>query len=351
LVRVRDDFPVWSGRFERELTDIFTIQDEISRGIVNGLRLKLGQGRRRYETNVEAYDLYLHARALTLQRGVQGWAQSVEPFEQVIARDRSFAPAYAGLAAAYSVRSTIVNLDHPIDELTKMRVAAEKAIQLDPLLAEAHDALGMVYARDGKWERAEMSFRHAIELDRNRSTTYEHFAVWLLIPLGRVDQAVKELLGAEKADPLSPQVQQGLAFALISAGHYDEAAGHCQKLGAEDSMKRQFMGRAQLGHGKIDEAIPLLEEDGNQGFIGWAYARSGRREEAERLAAANSSRPAIQALIYAGLGDKDRTIEALNRMAAGGATRVGQYLTYPELTVIRGDPRVKALRKKVGLPM
>src|SRR5262245_18185625 len=101
LIRVSDDFPLWSGRYDRELTDIFTIEDEISRGIVNSLRLKLGGGRRRYETSAEAYDLYLQARALGIQRGLAGEIQSVAPFEAAIAKDASFAPAYAGLAAAY----------------------------------------------------------------------------------------------------------------------------------------------------------------------------------------------------------------------------------------------------------
>ena len=144
LVRVRDDFPMWSGRYDRELTDIFAIQDEISRGIVNSLRLKLGRGRRRYETSTEAYDLYLRASAMELGEGIIGIPKSIGPFEQVIAKDPSFAPAYARLAWAHAWRSK-----HPIfdvaEEMTKMRLAAEKAIQLDPLSADANDALGILY--------------------------------------------------------------------------------------------------------------------------------------------------------------------------------------------------------------
>jgi adenylate cyclase len=104
LVRVRDDFPMWSGKFDRELTDVFAIQDEISRGIVNQLRLKLGRGRRRYETSLEAYDLYLHAQALPGRPGL-GLDERIGRFEQVIVKDASFAPAYAGLASAYTIHS------------------------------------------------------------------------------------------------------------------------------------------------------------------------------------------------------------------------------------------------------
>jgi TolB-like protein len=352
LVRVRDDFPLWSGKFDRELTDVFAIQDEISRGIVNQLRLKLGRGRRRYETSVEAYDLYLHAQALPVQPGAR-LDENIGRFEQVIARDPSFAPAYAGLASAYTIRSVMFPLDHPRDELSKMRSAAEKAIQLDPLLAEAHDALGLVYARDGQWEQSEKSFRHAIQLDPNRSTTYTHFAGWFLIVLGRIEEALQELRAAEKADPLSPEVHRGLALALILNNRYDESAGYSQKLPADEPFKNTLLARAWLGQGRFNEAIELLDDDPPRvsgGFLGYAYARSGRRAEAEKLAATLTVSPFHQALIFAGLGDKDRTLEALDRMIDLGALRVGKTLAYPELALLRGDPRLKALRKKVGLP-
>ncbi len=105
LVRVRDDFPLWSGRYDRELPDVLAIQDEISRGIVNSLRLKLGHGRRRYEISSEVYDSYLQARALSVDRGLQGINRSIGPLEEVVAKDPSFAPAYADLAAASAARS------------------------------------------------------------------------------------------------------------------------------------------------------------------------------------------------------------------------------------------------------
>src|SRR5262249_29475917 len=164
LIRARDDFALWSGRFDRELTDVLAIQEEISRGIVNSLRLKLGRGRRRYETSPKAYDLYLRARALPS-------VNSVELFEQAVKEDPSFAPAYAGLAKAHAYRSGLFSQD-PNDETPKMRAAAEKAIQFDPLLAEAHDALGVAYAREAQWERSEKSFHQAIKLDANRSEAH-----------------------------------------------------------------------------------------------------------------------------------------------------------------------------------
>jgi len=363
LVRVRDDFTLWSSKFDRELNDVFAIQDDISRGIVNNLRLKIGHGRRRYETSVEAYDLYLRARALPYEKGPLGQLQSIGLFEQVIAKDPTFAPAHAGLGAALAVRSAVFSHDHPRDELTRMRAVAEKANELDPLLAEAHDALGMVQARDGQWELAEKSFRHAIELDPNRALTYNHFAVWLLWPLGRVNEAINQLRVAEQTDPLAPVVRQNLALVLLSAGRYDEAAAQCQRLPEDNETKIRHLARARLGQGRIDEAIQLLgtvrsgspgdrnHHEINEGFLGYAYVRSGRREEAEHLVVAYAGQPQILVLIYAGMGDKDRALEALEQMAPeAGPQRIGQYLTYPELATLRGDPRLKALRKRVGLP-
>jgi TolB-like protein/Tfp pilus assembly protein PilF len=355
LIRVSDDFPLWSGRYDRELTDVLAIEDEISRGIVNSLRLKLGGGRRRYETSAEAYDLYLQARALGIQRGLDGENRSVAPFEAAIAKDPSFAPAYAGLAAAHVARSGQANFDL-VDEMAKMQTAAERAIQLDPLLGEAHGAMGIVYARQAQWAQSEKSFRHALELAANDSVIYDNFAGSFLMPLGRIQEAVQLLRKAEKNDPVAPRLHSVLANALIAAGRYDAAAEQCMKLPADFPARSTLLARARLGQGRIQEAIQILVdriEEGAagpdiKGFLGYAYGRAGRRDEAEKLAA--DQRPYPQALTFAGLGDKERTLDALERMAILGPVRLGRDLTYPEFDLVRGDPRLKALRKRLGLP-
>jgi adenylate cyclase len=356
FVRVRDDLQVWSGRFDRALTDVLTIQDEISRGIVNSLRLQFGRGRRRYETSVDAYDLYLRGRALS-QQDPPAKGQSIGFFERAIAKDPSFAPAYSALASMYAFNSIQFVLDHPADEMSKMREAADKAIQLDPLLAEAYDALGMIYARAAQWEPAEKSFRRAIELDPNRSMTYDNFAMWLLFALGRKDEALRELRLAEKADPLSPVIQGHLGGVLLSAERYEEAEKSCLKLPVGSAARKPCLARVRLGEGHIWEALQLLIDARHEfrnpqtdGYLGYVYAKAGRRREAEELAVA-SQYPHEQALIFAGLGDKDRTFEALDRVAVLGAQRVGRQLNFPELALfVRDDPRLQVLRHKVGLP-
>jgi adenylate cyclase len=343
LIRVRDDFLLWSRRFDRELTDVFAIQDEIAVGIVNNLRLKLGRGRRRYETSVEAYDLYLRARTQADQRDRSRAVEAAGIYQQVIAKDPSFAPAYAGLASAYAASSAQGFRNDHAEELTTMRSAAEKAIQLDPLLAEAHDALGMASARDGRWVRSEQSFHRSIELDPNNSLTHEDFSIWLLLPLGRIDEAVQQMRLAIKADPLSTFAQQLLASNLMSGGKFQEAAAHC-------AANPECVARVRLGQGRIEEAIQLLSSVKNSRYLGYAYGKAGRREEAEKLAVAAAPNAYFQALIYAGLGDKERTLDALDSVTQLGGARIGRALNSPEFALLRGDPRVEALRKKVGLP-
>jgi hypothetical protein len=130
LIRVRDDFPLWSVKFDRELTDVFAIQDEIAHGIVNHLRLNLGRGRRRYETSPEAYDLYLRARALELQQGFRALSESVDGFGKVIAKDASFAPAYAGLASAHAARSGQFRFDLTASGSGRSRSVASARLHL-----------------------------------------------------------------------------------------------------------------------------------------------------------------------------------------------------------------------------
>src|SRR5260370_15056059 len=184
--------------------------------------------------------------------------------------------------------------------------------------------------------------------------TYIDFALNVLSPLGRIEESIRQLRIAEKNDPLSSAVQDYSAEMLLLAGRYNDAADHCLKLPPDYRFKPECLGRARLGQGRIDEAIQILatsEQPIDRGYLGYAYGRAGRRAEAEKMAATLvRDLPFQQALIFAGLNDKERALEALDRMAPFGPVRVGRDLNYPELALLRGDPRVKALRKRIGLP-
>src|SRR5262249_9657276 len=151
--------------------------------------------------------------------------------------------------------------------------------------------------------------------------------------------------------PLSQDIPGHVAEVLISLGRYDEAAELSLKRDLTRGFLSQRLARSRLGQGRVDEAIRIMADlpdlprnPQSRGFLGFDYARAGRRKEAERMAAA-SLYANEQALIYAGLGDKDRTLAALNRMAELGAQRVGVYINYPEMAFLRDDSRLKALRK------
>ena len=293
--------------------------------------------------NSEAYGLYQRARS-SYHPGREIPDDNVDLYQEAITKDATFAPAYAGLAAACAFASSRPMGLQDYDPV-KMQATAEKAIQLDPSSAEARDAMGVVYARLGQWGAAQRSFRRALELDPKAVAVRLDFAMNLLLPLGWIGDALHEVRLAEKLDPRSPDVEQTYTYILIAASQFDQAEQHCQKSGSPAGC----LGRIRLGQGRVDEAIPILAAAEDRQYLGYAYGRAGRRGEAERLAAVSPGR-LQQVLIYAGLGDRDRTFQALDRMTDLGPVRVGRTLTFPELSFIRGDPRVATLRKKVGLP-
>jgi TolB-like protein/Tfp pilus assembly protein PilF len=365
LVEVNGDKPLWSDRFDRELTDIFSIQDDISRAIVNELRLTLGRGQRRYDLKPETYGLYLQAQAISQRRGTANATRAAELFREVLDRDSVFAPAYAGLANAYGFMSqSYAGLENE-EGLAQMRPAAERALQLDPLLAEAHAAMGLVHSRERRWHDAVRSFDRALQL--NPSLTFAHtaYVASTLIPLGRLDDANRVIAAAVRADPLSLDVQRYAGILAIARGEYDKALVTLRRIYAIDptlTFVDQHIARALTFAGRIDEAMPLWAERENnmraqngdvravQHWSALAYVRAGRRAEVERWPIGQDRFPFRQAMIYAALEDDDAAFEALNRTIDTQPQRVGGLLMAPEMLRLRDDPRYEALRARLNLP-
>jgi TolB-like protein/tetratricopeptide (TPR) repeat protein len=354
LVRVTDDVAIWSRSFNGEAKDVFTIQDEISRSIVNELRLTLGRGQRRYNTNPEAYDLYLKARSHGSPVGPSEGKVAADLFQQVIDEDPSFAPAYAGLAEAAATMS-INRSGIPADQaFAIMEPAARRALELDPLLAEAHAAVGVANARARRWKEAEGAFRRALDLNRTLASTHVNFVMSTLWPQGKVSESLRQVEAGLRADPLSLDLQRLLAYVQVSARQYEQSIELGERaLAAEPSHPhtRQVYARALFHNGERQAAIDRLEQmgEGTHNFLGYFYGVTGRRAEAEALARRHKDFPARLAIIYAGLGDADRVFAALEGMNAERHPLVGIYLTYPELAFIRDDPRMQAFRRKLGL--
>ena len=356
LVRVPDDVPVWSNRFDRTLDGVFAIQDEISLAIVNELRLTLGRGQRRYQTNLAAYDLYLRGRALVARRGPESAEQAVRLFEQVIAIDREFAPAHAGLTDAYAAMSWAA-VDGADTALAGMRPAAVKALQLDPELAEAHAAMGLTYAREFDWTNAASSFDRALSLNPNLSEIRTSYSNSTLLPQGQTAKALEILAVATEMDPLSLAVKREVAIAQFFGGRYEEAIVNLRQVVAADpdfTYAANVLARALTFAGRPEEAIALWESRPQRSdWERWllpAYVKTGRRADVDRLLnLPRNAHPYRQALSYAALGDKERTFEALSRAAVVAPQRTAAVLGYPEMSLLRGDPRLDQLRRQFNL--
>jgi tetratricopeptide (TPR) repeat protein len=199
--------------------------------------------------------------------------------------------------------------------------------------------------------------RRAVEIAPRDPLWCDHFALFLLLPLGRIKEALSQLRTAEELDPASHQTHTALSLALRAAGRFDEAEAHCQKAASNDQERGACWSQTLLRQGDTEQAVRILEatwsghllEPGAQ-VLGIAYAKAGRREDGERIAAI-VPRLASKAQIFAALGDKDRTFEVLDQMVSMGPTRLGRdFLISPNFAFLRGDSRLRTLRKKVGLP-
>ena len=217
----------------------------------------------------------------------------------------------------------------PETALALMGPAAETALQLDPLLAEAHAAMGLLYSRKLDWQKAEESFRRAIDLNPSLTQIYASYSISTLIPLGKLAEAEQGLRRALQSDPLSLSLQRELAWLQFITGRYEEAIDSLEHIRAVDphfSTVDIRLARALTFAGRPLEALRVLEtrraEPGVQHWMAHAYVLAGRRAEVERLAAAHDH-PFRLAVIYAALGDNDRAFEALDRAAVTVPHRVG----------------------------
>jgi tetratricopeptide (TPR) repeat protein len=286
----------------------------------------------------------------------------VELFEQVVATDPAFAPAYAGLANAYTWMSIPAQSSGGIPYDTAysiMRPAAVKAIQLDPLLAEAHAAMGIVYSYERAWGDSEKSFRKAIDLNPTLTSVYTSYSFLTLLPLERYDEAQQLMRVAMQNDPLSLDVWRETGVVQFIAGRYEDAIATFKRLRAVDPefpFAPMYLARALIFAGRVDEALSLVEERKKAGkpflpphFLAHAYVMAGRREDAQKLAPTKGS-PYSETIYYVALGDMDRAFDALERAAVREPQRVPLLLAWPETAALRNDPRLPAFRKRFGLP-
>jgi serine/threonine protein kinase/tetratricopeptide (TPR) repeat protein len=369
LVNVADGYQLWSERYDRELTDIFELQDEIAGEIARRLQVSLvgAPARERRTKNLEAYDLYLKGRFHWEQRG-DGLRRALECFESAIALDPGFALAHAGAADARTAL-TIWGLTRSADELPRAKKEAALAVQLDPLLAEAHSALAQVLVLwDRDWTGAEAGFRRAIELDpRFMPARYWYGAYVLYYAFGRTDEAVDEMHRALEIDPLSLVTQWNLSFVLYSAGRTDRIVAEVGDVVArapESLFSHIMAGWGHLAAGEHERATEMMRYavdrwSRNHWALAWyaeALIAGGRVEEAKAIHEEMIERSRREfvpnfslAAVPAMLGDADRAIEFLRAAASDREWNTVLLARWPWFDRIRSDPRFAALVQEAGL--
>ena len=391
LISVRDGCYLWSETYERELQDVFVIQDEISRAIVNTLRLQLAAGRqtplvRRYSDNLEVYSIYLKGRHYFNRRTEEGFKKSVECFEQALVADPHYAPAYAGIADAYSLLAEY-GFQVPDQAMPKARAAALRALEIDDGLAEAEVSLAFVYTTyEWKFEEADRHYRRALELNPGYAEAHHWYGYDHLAILGRLDEAMAHVELAHQLDPLSMIISASLGGIFLMRREYDRAIEQYRKtLALDPGFYKAYtgLGRSYFQKGMYDEAVryfrkgrvlsawnrgpsfsdsrlKLGTEGGalyTAGGLGQSYAMAGETETARHLVSEMERlredglyvQATSIALIYVGLGDADKAFHWLDKACTEREASVLFISVYPAWDALRSDPRFVALLRRIGI--
>lgn len=369
LTSASDGLVRWSDSYEREVRDVFSVQDDITRAIVGALRVKLdtgsarAAGARHGTSDLEAYDRYLRGRYAWNKRTPDGLKESIRYFEEAIRRDPAFADAYSGMADAY-ISLFDYEILPPEEANPRARAAAMRALALDSTLAEAHTSLAHVLLHEWKWDQAEAEFRRALELDPEQAATYHWYAL-ALTSVGKVDQAVAAMKRAEQLDPLSARMSADMGMAYYGARQYDRAIQQEQKtlrLEPQFATSYWIMGMAYEQKGSLTEATAAYQQalklrPGNPNYLA-SLARSqalaGRTDEARRvlkglLDSKEPVSPFFIALVYTAMGEKDDAFLWLDRAVSERSGSVRYLKIEPRLDRLRSDPRFDGLLVRVGL--
>jgi len=369
LVDARDNSHVWGQRYNRKLADVFALQDDVAKEITTALRMRLtGEDEKRMTksstANPEAYQDYLKGRYWWNKKTEEGLNKGIEYFQQAIAKDPTYALAYAGLADCYTMLANF-GFVPPNKAYPKAKEAALKALETDDSVAEAHTSLGFIkMAYDWDWTGGEREFQRAIELNPSSVTAHQLYGLALAAE-GRFEEAIKELKRALELDPLSPSNNSALGTGFLCAQQYDQAIEQERKaldLDANFLPAHLFLGWSYVQKSMYKEGIAELEKamaisPGNTlllSGLGYAYAAAGRKLEAQKVLdqlndlAKQKYVPAMyRAWTYAGLGEKDKAFEWLEK---GYEDRsILSIKAYGVLAPLHSDPRWADLLRRMNL--
>jgi len=380
LVNVSDGSRIWGRQFRYSVSDLSRSQDELATAVSDKLRLRLNTVHKarlakRPTDNSEAYRLYLEGRYYWNQRTGPGIKKSIELFQRATEKDPNFALAYAGLADAFNM-SNILAVLTPKESSPEARAAATKALVLDPLLAEAHTALGLVKSHyEFDFPAAEREFLKAIELNPNYANAHLFYSGGYLTPMGRHQEAIAEVNKALDLDPLSSPLNNYLGMAFLLAGDFEKSFQQFQRTIDMDPvfpLAHFFFASALAAGGRYQQAI----EENRKGAL-----VAGENPEAAAAVAAESQKafrtggangywqknleyelrsykhagteyfPALElAMAYANAGDKEKAFEWLEKSYEQRDGNITLVKSYPDFKSLHGDPRFADLLRRIGLP-
>ena len=370
LINAQTDSHLWADEYDRRLTDIFAVESEIATHVASALEAKLTGSEKhaisaRPTDNPVAYRDYLKGRYFWNKRTGDGFKTAMTYFQQAIDNDPNFSLAYAGLADTYVLLPAFTGAASQ-DAMPKAKVAAQKALELDDTLAEAHTSLGMVLrAYEFDYAGAVAEFKRAIELNPNYTPAHYWFGTHVLSALGRFEEAIAEVKRAIELDPLSVVANVDLGTTYVYARRFDDAITQLRKtIELDDNFyyAHYELGTALECKGSNDAAIAEFEKAHHLsddpyvcGLLGQAYAVRGRRDDALKMLAqlgdqaAHRNVPAYSfAIIYLGLGDKDEALRWLERdFRNRDGWNIGFIKVDPLLDLLRGDARFEKLADQV----
>jgi len=371
LIRAFTDEHFWSEEYDRDLTDVLALQSDVAQSIANKVEVTVTEKERERlsvarQVSPEVYESYLKAWSRFEKANTKAdIQQTVAAFEETTKKDPTFAPAWVGLAQAYSELGTVFVGGDPEESRAKLITAARRALELDPRSADAYILLASVQQKLWQWAEAEAGYKWALELNPNSASAHEHMASWLVCQ-GRTQEAVDWARRGRELDPLAVS-GDWIAWILFHAHRYDEAIHEVRSalaVNSDDEGALSTLGFVLIANNQPKEAIPVLEKaltmsgrtPATLGVLTRAYAHAGRRTDALRLVAELKERkrkgyvPAGAFVnAYLGLDERDQAFAALEDAYAEHSNILQWMKVHPFMDPVRDDPRFKDLLHRVGL--
>lgn len=371
LINASDGYHLWSERYDRELKDIFDVQEEITLSIVETLKVKLLGGEKaamlkRHTVDTEAYELYLRGRFLWNKRTSESIKAAIESFKASAERDPEYALAHVGLADSYSMLEQYSGA--PASDVVPLaRAAAERALELDDSIAEAHASLGMIELKSWNWAASASAFERSFEINPNYPTSHHWYSI-LLKALGKWNDALAEISRAHALDPLSYPINGNMALTHLKLGGLAEAESICQKMTAHDPTygdSFHYLGFIQIERAQFPQAVESIEHAAALkqrsseilGSLGYVYGLAGEAEKAraviEELKQRYLGHNAIGqnlAAVYVGLGDMDSAFNWLERDFEAHSGVLAFIRWFPSFRSLSTDYRFEDLLQRMNLP-